>query len=123
MKSTFEKIYKALEIFAQKHGEFNFCGVFLREDSNDKWDLILSSEWMLQNKGKALREITDILPKKLNQFELIKLSRIVILEEEQVNSFSQAFSISGGSSLEISNSNIFGMQIKLAYLKDCKSYL
>nr|WP_321451470.1 hypothetical protein [uncultured Carboxylicivirga sp.] len=121
MKSTFEKIYKALEIFAQKHGEFNFCGVFLREESNDKWDLILSSEWILQNKGKALREITDVLSRKLNQFELIKLSRIVILEEEQVNSFSQAFSIGGGN-LEISNSNIFGIQIKLAYLKDCKSY-
>jgi hypothetical protein len=44
-----ELVQKFIEIehnISGKYGTFNLFALFLREDSPDKWDLVIASPWM-----------------------------------------------------------------------------
>lgn len=102
---------------AEEKGPFDLFALFLREDAPGKWDLVVAAEWIEKNKQEALKYISDALKTKLSQSELIKLSRISIIDESNpaLGALQSAMHVEHGMA-DIKDSNFFGLQIKHAYL-------
>jgi hypothetical protein len=117
MKKFVDHLVKVERALEEKKGAFNLFALFLREDAPGKWDLLIAASWVERNKPDTLKYIAQKLQKSLSKKELLKLSRIVIIDRGNpaLNSFHQAFHVEHGST-EIQNSNLFGLQIKHAYL-------
>lgn len=79
LKNKFTKVEKEI---SQEKGEFSLFVLLLREDSQDKWDVVLSASWFPESKKEVLTYIVNKLVKILTPKELLKLSRIVALNED-----------------------------------------
>jgi len=117
MKEIAEKLKEQEQVMAKEKGPFDLFALFLREDASGKWDLVVAAEWIEKNKQEALKYISDILKKTLSQTELVKLSRISIIDESNpaLGALQSAMSVEHGMA-DIKDSNFFGLQIKHAYL-------
>ncbi len=112
-----EKLIKIERQVSLEKGDFDLFALFLREDSFEKWDVLVSAMWISADKGEALKYLASKVQNSLNQEELLRISGIIIIEESNpaLPALQQAISIEH-SSAEIKNSNFFGLQIKHAYL-------
>src|SRR5262249_53846668 len=112
MKELIEKFRDIERMLSQEIGEFSLFALFLREDSIDKWDLIVASDWIDGHRKEALSLITDRIKNNLTAHELSKLSRVVLVEMSNpaIAAISHDVSISHGL-FEIQNSNFFGLGI------------
>lgn len=117
MKETAEKLKHQEEIMANEKGPFDLFALFLREDAPGKWDLVVAAEWIEKDKQAALKYIAGILQRTLTTNELLKLSRIAIIDEGNpaLEAFQRAMHVEHGIA-EIQDSNFFGLQIKHVYL-------
>lgn len=117
MKEIVEKLKLQEELMAKEKGPFVLFALFLREDAPDKWDLLVSGEWIEKDKHGAIKYIANILQKKLSKEELLKLSRIVIIDKNNpaLEAFNRAIKVEHISA-EVQNSNFFGLRIKHAYI-------
>jgi len=124
MKKIIEKLkQKEIEISKNKGG-FNLFALFLREDSPNKWDLLVAAPWIEKNKNNALKYIASIIQKTLNQEELLKISRIIIIDlnNKALSAIQRAVSVEHGTA-EIANSSFFGLSIRHAYLITSKKHI
>jgi len=62
-----------------ERGSLELLGLFLREDSPDLWDLVISAPWLEADKRAAFEYVAHELQEDLAGEELAGLSRIVIL--------------------------------------------
>jgi len=117
MKEITEKLRTLEQSIAAEKGNFLLFALFLREDAPDRWDLLVAAHWIPKNKNTALKYFSDKLIRTLSQKELLKLSRIAIIEPDEpaLAAIQQAMHVEH-SIAEIKDSNFFGMQIKHAYI-------
>jgi hypothetical protein len=118
MKEIVEKLGRAEQEMAADKGEFLLFAVVLREDAPDVWDLVVASPWIARDKSGSLRYVSDKVRSVLDANELVKLSRIVLIEPDSpaLASFQQAINVEHGIPVEIKDSDFFGLQIKHGYL-------
>lgn len=114
MIDKFREIESSL---SQEKGDFNLFALFLREDSANKWDLLVSADWVVGNKSDSLKIIAKKIQEHLDKKDLVNLSRIVLIEDDNpaLDAFNRAISVEHGSA-EIKESNFFGLQIKHAFI-------
>lgn len=117
MKEIVEKLVRAEQEMAAEKGAFLLFAVFLREDAPDVWDLVVASPWIAEDKPGSLRYISDKVRSILDAGELVKLSRIVLIEPDSPALFAlqQAVCVEHGT-VEIKDSSFSGLPIKHAYL-------
>jgi hypothetical protein len=117
MRDFVNKFREIERTLASDRGEFALFALFLREDSTDKWDLIVASKWIDENRKEALSFITQRIAEALSPEELPMLSRVVLVElgNPAVEAVNHAFHITSGVA-EVTNSNFFGLEIKHAYI-------
>ncbi|TYT75522.1 hypothetical protein [Desulfobotulus mexicanus] len=117
MKEQIEKFQKAEKSLSESKGPFELFALFLREDSPERWDLLISAEWARANKKASINTIIEEIRKELSDPELLMLSRIVILDrdDEALKAIHRAGWVEHGLA-EISDSNFSGLAIKHAYL-------
>jgi len=117
MKEQVAKFQKVEKHLSESKGQFELFALFLRENSPDKWDLLISAEWASANKKASIDTIIKETRKELTDQEFLMLSRIIILDKDDValKSIHQAVQVKHGLS-EISDSNFSGLSIKHAYL-------
>jgi hypothetical protein len=117
MKDILNKFVSLEKELSQEKGNFSLFALFLREDSEDKWDLVLSASWLNSSDRKAYKNIADYVNTILDKEELIFLSRIVLLDKTNpvVEAVNHAISIEHGQ-CELKDCNFFGLQIKHAYI-------
>ena len=91
--------------------------LFLREDSAGKWDLVVAAPWIERDKKWALGFLSVCLRQKLEIDDLIKISRIVVIDEANpgLREVHDAVTIEHGRE-ELSNKPFFGLQIRQAYI-------
>lgn len=90
---------------------------YWQEDAPDKWDLVVAAPWINVDKASALKYIALKVQAYLNPDELLKLSRIVIIDDDNpaLDAIQRAVHIEHGA-VEIQNSSFFGLNIRYAYL-------
>lgn len=117
MKNFVDKLKRIEGQLAQEHGPFTLFALFLREDAPGKWDLVIAAPWIEKNKQSALKTVAQTLQKSLKQYELLNLSRIVIIDQSNpaLDALHRAIHVEHGDT-EIKDSTFFGLQIKHAYL-------
>jgi hypothetical protein len=121
MNIDIEKLRQVMHDLAARRGNFNLFGLFLRADSPDKWDLVVSSPWLERGKLKALGEFTKKLSSVVGQDQVLSLSRIVTLDSDDpaLTAVTKAVNIDDGT-VEIKDSDFFGLKIKHAYILRAK---
>ena len=117
MKEQIEKLQNIEKSLSKSKGKFELFALFLREDSPDKWDLLISADWARANKKNSIQDIIEEIRKELSEQEMLMLSRIIILDKNDaaLKALHQAVRVEHGLA-EISDSNFFGLKIKHAYL-------
>ena len=117
MKEQAEKLQIVEKNLSESKGHFELFALFLREDSPDKWDLLISADWARADKKASINRIIKEIKKVLSDYEMLMLSRIIILDkdEEVVKAIHQAMKVEHGLA-EITDTNFFGLSIKHAYL-------
>jgi len=117
MKELIDKLTKIEKDISAEKGSFLLFALFLREDAPDLWDLLIAADWVEKNKAESLKYISTYLSKNLEPDELVKLSRILLIDLNNpgLKAIHKAIRIEHGNA-EIKNSNFFGLQIKRAHL-------
>ncbi len=106
-----------MEEVSAERGEFVLFGVFLREEAQDKWDLVISAPWLEEGKLKALGEFVEKAASIVGEEELLTFSRIVTLnhDDPNLNMILENIKVDNGP-LELWNRDFFGLEIKHAYI-------
>lgn len=117
MKDIATKLIDTEKKMSEKKGAFNLFALFMREDAENKWDLLVSSKWISKNKPESLKYIASNVQKALTQKELVKISRIVIIDDDNsaLDAIHQAL-VTEHSIAEIRDSIFFGLSIQHAYI-------
>lgn len=105
-----------LEIAAAR-GDFTLFALFLREDVHDRWDLIISADWVSADQKEALDYLINKIKSDLGPANLTQLSRIVFIDPANVlvQALNQAIHVEHGFS-EARDTNFFGLPIKHAFI-------
>ncbi len=117
MREQAEKLQNVEKSLSQSKGQFELFALFLREDSPDKWDLLISADWARVDKKASINIIVEEIRKVFSDQELLMLSRLIILEKDDatLKAMHKEMHVEHGLG-EISDSNLFGLAIKQAYL-------
>ena len=117
MKELIDKLRQLETEISQKKGDFSLFALFLREDAQNKWDLVASAPWFWSDKKKTLDYLSKKLRSRLTSDEFLTLSRIVLIEESDptLHALQQAFQVHH-TPIEVQGCNLFGLQIQHAYI-------
>lgn len=117
MKKILEKLTKLELLLASEKGAFDLFALFLREDGFDKWDLVASATWVEKDYNEALDYVTRKLNSVLSTDELLKISKVVLIDEfdERVKNIQKAITVEHRPT-ELRENNFFGLRIELAYV-------
>lgn len=117
MKRMLDKL-AAFELEASsERGEFLLFALLLREDAQDKWDLVVSAQWLQpdnwDDRDSFIKQIRD----KLSLDEFLMLSRIVLLEPDNpvLKALQRMINVQHGM-CEIRDSSINSIVVKHAYV-------
>ena len=117
MKAPTDALLQVERSVAAEKGPFALFALLLREEAADKWDLVVSAPWIEENKGAALKLISERIKGSLASSDLPTISRIVIADpsDPAVDSINRAISVEH-SVVEVKDSTFFGLQIKHAHI-------
>ncbi len=117
MKQMIEKLAALEQHIATEKGEFSLFALLLREDAEDKWDLLVAAPWLETDKKEGLAYLVDKLRPQLTAQELLSLSRIVLLEKGNpvLEALHRMIQVQHGMG-EVRDGIVFGVPIKHAYL-------
>jgi hypothetical protein len=117
MNAMVEKLIRVEREIAEDRGPFVLFAFLLREDAPGVWDLIVSAPWISQNESDSLKYIARRVQGVLSPEEMLKLSRIVMIEQDDpaLEAIQKWFQIEHGAE-EIHNSNFFGLEIKHGFI-------
>lgn len=117
MKELVGKLQTLERETSEEKGPYSLFALFLREDAPDVWDLVVSAPWIEADKSAALRYLSTGLNRLATSGELTRLSRIVIIEQENpaLAAMQSSIVVEHGAA-EIQSSNFFGLQIRHAFV-------
>ncbi len=122
MNELIQKRVNIEKYLASQKGDFRLFALFLRDGSPGKWDVLVSARWIDANKQQALKIITEQLTTQLNKDELMSLSRVVVIknDNEALAAITQFMPVETGIA-EIHDNNFFCLDIKHAFLISSKT--
>lgn len=105
------------EIIADK-GELTLFALFLREGAEDRWDLLVAAPWLDGDEADGLRYLSKKLNAKLSEREMIELSRIVLIEQNDpgLKKLLRNTRVEGGEVRELENSTFAGLSLRRAII-------
>ena len=117
MNQFLQKIVTLEREISEEKGTFLLFALFLREDSQDKWDLVVSAEWINENMKDSLSYLSDRIRSSLTEDELLSFSRIVLVDKShhELDTITRAVSTKHNIA-EFKDINFFGLNIKHAYI-------
>jgi len=117
MTPLIEKLKKVEQELSNEKGAFVLFALFLREDAIGQWDMLVSAGWIDGDKKLSLDYIAGKLQESLTPEELISLSRIVLVDNNNpaLDAILHTVRVEHGLA-EIRDSNFFGLDIKHAFI-------
>jgi hypothetical protein len=120
IKHIMEKLRSLEKEIADERGGFSLFALFLREDAENRWDLVVAAPWLNPDSLEDINYIANKLKSCLGENELITISRIVLLDlsDPIVKIINKNWGVSRGGSLELNDPQIFntGLPFKHAYI-------
>jgi len=80
MISLVDKFITVEKTISDEKSSFTLFALFLREEAEDKWDLVLSANWFEDDKKKTLDYIVKQIKNELEPQDMVEISRIILLE-------------------------------------------
>lgn len=117
MKQTIEKLTSLEHDITSEKGDLSLFGLFLHEDANNKWDLLVSAPWLAPDTRESLDYIANHLRARLNTQELLSLSAIIILKQDNpvLEAIHNEVRVRHGMA-EVRDEIFAGVPIKRAYI-------
>jgi len=116
-----EQLREVMNKVSAEKGEFILFGLFLREEDTDKWDLVISAPWLEEGKLRGLGEFVKRMAAIIGEEELLTLSRIVTLNQDDPSLKAILKDVQVDNDLVVmQGSNLFGLPIKEAYILRAK---
>ncbi len=117
MNMMIDKLCRLEILLAKEKGPFDLFALLLREGGYDKWDLVASALWIEKDYNSAQEYVTKKLHSTLSTDELLKISKIVLIDEfdERVRYIQKAVKVEHRA-VELRENNFFGLRIELAYV-------
>ncbi|MSP27570.1 MAG: hypothetical protein EXR80_03770 [Methylococcales bacterium] len=117
MKATAEKMITVEQEFAIEHGDFTLFALFLRENSPELWDVIVSAPWIDENKEDGMNKVVAKINANLEKSELLTLTRVVIVEHDHLDlhELDRFYFTHSSQLIEVKNENLLGQEIKQAF--------
>jgi hypothetical protein len=98
----------------------SFFGLFLRDNSPNKWDVVVAAPWIDEDKGAAIDHLAEKLYTRLNSQEILSISRIVTVNssDPRLKSYNDKFFSEPDSAdfAIVHNAIFFNMQMDSAIL-------
>ena len=118
IKQIFKKLESLEKEIADERGEFSLFGLFLREDAENRWDLVVAASWLNADSMDDINYITNKLKSHIGKNELLFISRIVLLDlhDPIVQIIKKNWGVTRGGSLELNHPQLFGLPFKNAYI-------
>lgn len=116
MKDMITKLINVETKISTERGSFNLFALFLRENK-EEWDLLVSSKWINKDKFESIKYISQEVQNALDQEELFKISRIVVINcnDPEIDAINAKADVEHDN-VRIDNSNFFGFVIRSAYI-------
>src|SRR5437764_13878109 len=116
-----EKLRKVMNQVSAEKGDFVLFGLFLSEESPDRWDLVVSAPWLEKGRLKALGEFVEILSSIVGQKDIHSLSKIVTLnhDEPSLKAILRTVQVENVP-IVLQDNNLFGLEVKQAYILRAK---
>ena len=110
-RPIFHKLIDVERRLSRTRGPFWLFAIGKREETLDKWDLIVSAAWLFEDKLRSLTYVTSELESAFAPDELIQISRIATLRPDNdiVQNLTAAFSQEGTLNL-VQNTVVNGME-------------
>jgi hypothetical protein len=121
MNEIIEKLKVVIKNLEQKRGPLLIYALFLREDSLEKWDIIIAASWLNPKEMESYKTVSNELQEFLSASELVQISRIVLLNQDDpiVSFLLDLETVKNGGYKELpveTLSDKFRFTIKRAYL-------
>jgi hypothetical protein len=121
MKELIEKLKLVIKDLEKSKGSLLIFAIFLREDSLEKWDIIVAASWLDPSEMESYKIVSNALRDHLTSSDFLNVSRIVILPaKDPVTSFLINLEVvENGGYKQLSTDDLtdtFGFEIKRAYL-------
>ena len=103
MKPPLDKLKSIAKEISDDRVELALFALFLREDSENKWDLVVAAPWINTDSIDDINYIAGKLKIYLDDSELLSISRIVLvdLHDPIVQIINNHCSVKPGGSLEL----------------------
>ena len=116
MKNLLERFIKLEREVSKDMGAFNLFALFLREDEQDLWDIVVAAPWPVGDKMRAYQYLTGKLQKEFTPNEFLHFSHIVIIDNDNpgLPDVTETVHVEHGI-VELRDQVFFGHAIKHAY--------
>lgn len=117
MKELVDGFVELERQMSEKKGHFALFALLLRDESPDRWDLVVSAPWIQSNSAEALQYIVGQMHAKFKPKDLLQISRVVTVDESDaaVQAINRAITVQHGS-VELANTSLFAMLIRHAFV-------
>src|SRR2546425_8819756 len=82
MNELLDKFIAIEKQIAEERGGLSLFALFLREDAENKWDVVVSAPWFGEDQKTVFEYIVEKIRSRLDPSELLTLSRIILIEPE-----------------------------------------
>jgi hypothetical protein len=107
-----DKLKNLERTIADEYGPFWLFGLFLREGSPDKWDVVVAAPWFSKLNSDPIEFISERLKAAIGKSGLMMISRIIALsdKDEFLTAVNEAVQVQHGL-YELEENDFAGVQI------------
>ena len=117
MENILNKLKTVEKNLSEERGRFVLFGMFLKEDSKSKWDIVISANWIGSETRKFLQYFVSKFASEVQKQDLANISSVVILNPTDpfVQTINQIIKTEH-SDTRFTNCNFNNVEIKDAYI-------
>ena len=121
MNIDISKLQSIEESASKEMGNFSFFALLLPEESPNKWDLVVSADWIDNDKLAALRYLAKKMNEHFSSSEIVSLSKVIPIETKnsEIIQLIKEYRTEHDAK-EIRNKDFFGIPINQAYIITAK---
>jgi len=116
MNKLAEKVGAVERDIASEKGPLNLFAFFERDDVYDRWDVVVAAPWARHDR-ETLKYVADVIKRHLTPQEMVRLSRIVVLDaaEDPVKSLTEAYEVEHGQ-VRLTDPEDFNLPVRRGYI-------